>query len=263
MEQGTKLKKCCTVEAADDAVMIVGVANAGLVGSIAAGHIIEKLHLEECAHIYSSSFPPVSVFMDGELKHPFRIYADSKDADGNEKPARFFIATSELPLTKDVTVLHDTAHVLVDYVQELNIKTIVALIGFPVEEFDQYDVFYAAEPEIIERFKKIEGIQPLPKGMIFGIEALVLNETLEREIDGFALIVPVRENFPGIRSAAALIDALKKIVDGLDIETQELIAQDDQLQAKLKELVEQVRRSQGEEYTPPPPPSKSVNSLFT
>ncbi|HME54029.1 MAG TPA: PAC2 family protein [Candidatus Lokiarchaeia archaeon] len=262
MEPGTNLKKCCTVEAAEDAVMIVGVANAGLVGSIAAGHLIDKLHPEECAHIYSSNFPPVSVFMDGELKHPFRIYADSKDENGNDKPARFFIATSELPMTKDVAVLHETAHVLVDYAQELNIKTIVALVGFPVEEFEQYDVFYAAEPEIIEKLKKIEGIQPLPKGMIFGIEALVLNETLEREIDGFALIVPVREMFPATRSAAALIDALKKIFDGLDVDTQELIERDDQLQAKLKELVEQVRRSQGEEYTPPPP-SKSVNSLFT
>jgi len=243
--------------------MIVGIANAGLVGTIAASHIIQKLNLSEIAYLYSSNFPPVSVFMDGELKHPFRIYADVKDSKGVEKQSRIFVATTELPLTKDPSALHDIAHVLMDFAEELNIKTIVTLVGFPVDDFDKYDVFFAAEPSMLDKLKKIKGIEPLPKGMIFGLEALILNETLERSLDGFSLIAPVKEMLPGTRSAAALIDALKLIYKYIDIDVKELIDQDDFLQAKLKELAEQVKRSQGEEYTPPPPPSKSVNSLFT
>ncbi|MEX2682083.1 MAG: proteasome assembly chaperone family protein [Candidatus Sigynarchaeota archaeon] len=243
-----------------DAVAIVGVANAGLVGAIAASHIIEKMKLEEVAHINSSIFPPISVFIDGVLKNPFRIYADVKTLDGKMKQATTFVVTTELPLNKET--YHEIAHVLVDYIQEIGIKQIVTLVGFPVEEMDTIEIYYAAEPVILERLKKIPSIQPLPKGMIFGIEALVLNEALEREIDGFTLIAPVKEYLPATRSAAALIEALNKIFPFLNVEVKELLMRDDQLQAKLKELAEQVRRSQVEEYTPPPP-SKSMNSLFT
>ncbi len=259
---GTKIKKCCTLSqgVATDAIVIVGVANAGLVGTIAASHIIEKMKLEEVAHINSSIFPPVSVFIDGILKNPFRIYADTKDAKGKIKQATTFVVTSELPLNKET--FHEIAHVLLDYIQEMNIKKIVTLVGFPVEEVEELEVFYAAEPELMGQLKKVEGIQPLPKGMIYGLEALVLNEALEREIDGFTLIAPVKEYLPATRSAAALIETLNKIFPNLKIEVKELVERDDQLQAKLKELAEQVRRSQNEEYTPPPP-SKSMNSLFT
>nr|MDO8086191.1 PAC2 family protein [Candidatus Sigynarchaeum springense] len=260
--EGTKIKKCCELSAgiSPDAIVIVGIANAGLVGAIAATHIIEKMKLEEVAHIHSSLFPPMSVFIDGILKNPFRIYADLKAPDGKLKRATTFVVTSELPLNKET--YHEIAHVLVDYIQGLGIKLIVTLVGFPVEEMESIEIFYAAEPELMERLKKVKRIQPLPKGMIFGIEALVLNEALERDIDGFTLIAPVKEYLPATRSAAALIEALNEIFPFLKIEVKELLQRDDQLQAKLKELAEQVRRSQVEEYTPPPP-SKSMNSLFT
>ncbi|NMC03922.1 MAG: proteasome assembly chaperone family protein [Candidatus Lokiarchaeota archaeon] len=259
---GTKIKKCCTLSngIAPDAVAIVGVANAGLVGTIAASHIIEKMKMEEVAHINSSIFPPVSVFIDGVLKNPFRIYSDIKDARGTMKQASTFVVTSELPLNKET--FHEIAHVLVDYIQELGIKKVVTLVGFPVEEMEKMDVFFAAEPELMERLKKVPGIQPLPKGMIFGLEALVLNETLEREIEGFTLIAPVKEYLPATRSAAALIESLNTIFPNLAIDVKELLERDDVLQAKLKELAEQVRRSNNEEYTPPPP-SKNMSSLFT
>lgn len=259
MENLTEIKKCCTFEFGieDDAIMILGAANAGLVGTISASHIIEELDLKEVAHLHSSKFPPISVFIDGVLQNPFRIYADG--AEG--KNAKVFLATTELPLNKDT--FHDVAHILLDYVAELGIQTVITLVGFPVQVLDKYDVFFAAEPEIFNKLKEIEGLKPLPKGMIYGLEALVLNETLERELDGYSLIVPVKEYMPATRSAAALIDILNKIYDFLDIDTEELIKRDDFLQNKLKELAEQIRRSQEPDQYMAPPPSKNMDSLFT
>ncbi|MHA1792987.1 MAG: proteasome assembly chaperone family protein [Promethearchaeota archaeon] len=260
MNEKTELIKCCkfTHGIDPDAVMVIGAANAGLVGTIAAAHIIEELKLIEVAHINSPMFPPISVFIDGVLKFPFRIYADAED-----KPAKIFLATSELPLNREI--YHDIAHKLMDFAEDVGIKNIVTIVGFPVQVIDNHDVFFAAEPEIVERLKKIDGLQPLPKGMIYGIEALVLNETLERSLDGFSLIVPVIEVMPATRSAAAAIEALNKIFDFLEIKTQALIERDEFLQKKLKELAEHIQRQRETEsggYVAPPP-SKSMNSLFT
>nr|MDO8118130.1 PAC2 family protein [Candidatus Sigynarchaeota archaeon] len=136
----------------------------------------------------------------------------------------------------------------------------------PVNEMEDgsVDVFYAAEPEIVERLKAVgDAIKPLPKGMIYGIEAYVLNEALERDLDGFMLIVPVREYIPATRSAAALIDALKNVFNFLKIDTKDLLEQDKAIQSKLQELAEQIRRSQEPDQYIAPPPSKNTHSLFT
>ncbi len=62
MIEKTEIKKCChSFFPAEDSVMIVGVANAGLVGNICATHIIEQMGLREIAYLYSSLFPPISV----------------------------------------------------------------------------------------------------------------------------------------------------------------------------------------------------------
>lgn len=252
----TEIKKCChSFFPAEDAVMIVGVANAGLCGSIAAMHIIEQLNLREIAYLYSSLFPPISVFLDGVLKHPFRIYGGQKG-----EPSNIFVATTELPLNK--AGFHEIAHELMEFTEEIGVTKVVTLVGFPVQQIDKYDVFFAAEPEIFDKLQKIEGLQPLPKGMIYGIEALILNETLERTLDGFSLIAPVIEYMPATRSAAALIEKLNDIFD-INIEVKELLEHDDMLQEKLKELAQQIQRQKQADDNVTPPPSKNVDSLFT
>ena len=258
-ESKTKIEKCCKIENGvdKDAVLIVGVANAGLVGNISAMHVIEKLGLEEVAHIHSSIFPPVSVFMDGILKHPFRIYAD---VDGN--PVKTIVATSELPLNKEN--FHEIAHVLVNYAEELKVKNIVALVGFPVQEMiEDIDVFFAAEPEIFDRLKNIDDLKPLPKGMIYGLEALILNETLERHLDGFCLITPVKDGLPATKAAAAQIKAINKIFDFINVDVNELLERDKFLQEKLRELAEQIRRSQEPDQYMQPQAPRNANNLFT
>ncbi|MHA1371412.1 MAG: proteasome assembly chaperone family protein [Promethearchaeota archaeon] len=254
----TSIKKCCNFWYGIDqeATMIIGIANAGLVGSISANYIIEHLDLKEVAYLYSDLFPPISVFLDGILKHPFRIYSNV-----NKEPAKVFVATTELPLGRDS--YHNVAHTLMDFCEEHGIKTVVTLVGIPVQEVENYDLFFAAEPDVLDKLKDIDGLQPLPKGMIFGMEALVLNETLEREkLMGFSLISPVREYLPDIRASASLINGLNKIFSSINIDIQELLDRDEMLQMKLRELAEQIQRQKQSEYHAPPP-SKNVNSLFT
>ena len=48
--------------------------SAGVVGTIAANTLIEKFEMEEVAHVRSRYMPSAAVFLDGRLRHPFRIY---------------------------------------------------------------------------------------------------------------------------------------------------------------------------------------------
>jgi len=69
-------------------ISIEGLPDVGLVGAIAASHIVEELELEEIAHLESEQFPPIMVIHKGMPKDPVRIY-------GNKN---LIVLASEIPL---------------------------------------------------------------------------------------------------------------------------------------------------------------------
>ena len=52
-------------------------------------------------------------------------------------------------------------------------------------------VYVAAEKEILDRLKEKSGIQILPRGLVLGPEAALLNEGLSNRLNCYALLVPV------------------------------------------------------------------------
>ena len=68
---GTKLK---------NPIIFAGFVGAGLVGTISVDYIINKLDMKEIGFLRSKHLPPSTVFMQGRLRHPFRLYAND---DGN------------------------------------------------------------------------------------------------------------------------------------------------------------------------------------
>lgn len=59
-------------------LLIFGFVGAGLVAQIAVNQIIDQLNMKEIAHVRSRYIPPSVVFIDGKLKHPFRVYSDEE-----------------------------------------------------------------------------------------------------------------------------------------------------------------------------------------
>ena len=70
--------------------MFIGLTGPAAVGSIAAQHIIKQLDMKEIAHLCSPLIPPVTIFLDGQLRRPFRLFADDR--------GQTIIAISEIPL---------------------------------------------------------------------------------------------------------------------------------------------------------------------
>lgn len=89
-------------------LVILGFAGAGLVGGIAVSHIIDRIRMKEIAHVRSRYMPPAVVFMDGELRHPFRIYSDDE--------GKLSVVICEVPLRSDGS--YPTAATLLDWAEE-------------------------------------------------------------------------------------------------------------------------------------------------
>lgn len=212
-------------------LVIAGFAGPGLVGGIAMMHLIQELGLRDIAHVKSRHMPPAVVFIDGMLRHPFRIYAN----DTGDLVA----IVSEMPLPSDSAM--PLASALLDWAETKGVKEVAVLEGVPVSGLPSERKSYcAAEPEKVSACKE-HGIEMINSGLITGIAGSILNECLTRKITGVVFLTPANATMPDPQGAAVLIDALNRVY-GLDVDTTALVERAEEIRKKLEEVAQ--RRQQ-------------------
>tara|TARA_Y100000590_G_scaffold449001_1_gene586486 strand:+ start:44 stop:769 length:726 start_codon:yes stop_codon:yes gene_type:complete len=204
-------------------IIFAGFVGAGLVGTISADYIINKLGMNEIGFLRSKHLPPSTVFMQGRLRHPFRLYTNN---DGS-----ICVIICEIIINSEG--LYTIASAILDWAEEKGSNEIVILDGVASDKHDK-KTFCAAEVDLC-RVMEDHGVKMIPQGFITGISGGILNECLIRKIQGVTLLVKADETMPDILAAVTLIEALNKIY-GLDVDTKELKKQKNQIGDELKEL---------------------------
>ena len=211
-------------------LMVCCFPSAGVVGTIAANTIIDQFKMDEIAHVRSKYMPSAAVFLDGRLRHPFRIYAH------NEK--KLIVVTTELPIAEEG--MYEVSSALLDWATSVGVKETVILDGIPVQGIpSDRKVLYAAEEEKIADLVKDEKMEILTKGIITGIAGSILSETLCRPMVGFALLTPAIAVVPDPEGAIQLIQALNRLYD-VGVKVEELQESAENIRKKMEEMAQQV-----------------------
>jgi uncharacterized protein len=211
-----------------NSVMIVGFLGPGLVGNIVTNEIVEQLKLEQIGYVITEDLPAIAVFHDGILVHPFRLYYSAQYS--------MIIALCEIPFNKSDTY-SNLSRLLIDWVNKVGIKEICVIQGLAVENpiVETYPVYIAAEKEILTRIKKKGALDILPRGLIMGPEAAMLNESLNNKVEAYALLAPVIPQIPDANAAVAILEKLNKLY-GININTKKLKDEGEEVSKKLMEL---------------------------
>ncbi|MFX0085365.1 MAG: proteasome assembly chaperone family protein [Candidatus Hodarchaeota archaeon] len=224
--------------------IISGFPGHGLVGNIAAKHIIQELDLNWIGSIRSPMIPPVSVFIDGILAYPYRIYGSQ------EKKIVVLIGESPCP----PQAYYYLAHAMLEWAIGIGTKQVICLDGFIADPHEpkKDDIYLVAEPQLYadpDKLKKFEFPKPRT-GFISGLSGAIMNEALLTPIEGFSFLVPITTPYPDPGGAAKLIEAINK-VKNLDIDTSSLLKDAERIQKSLMELAERNRQiTQGESIEP-------------
>ncbi len=219
-------------------LVIAGFVGAGLVGSIAADHIINQMKMDEVACVKSKYLPPVAIFVEEKLRHPFRIHASKKD--------NICVIICEVPLKEDG--LYSIASTLLDWAEQKGAKEILVMEGIPIPGLPtERRTFCVTERGKCEPYRE-KGIDTLKQGIIAGMAGAILSECLSRKIGGTAILTPAMATIPDPEGAATLIEALNKS-HGLNINTSELVAGANEIKKKLKEIAENYEKTAGTHET--------------
>ena len=229
-------------EIKEGATMILGFAGVGLIGPIVSNTLIDQIpDITELGFVISEYLPPISVFYDGVLKHPFRIYYSPMH--------NLIVGISEVPF-QVASAYNDLSKTINNWLlsEDVKAKEVVIFQGIPTREIiNDYPVYYAAEANMVENLEKFE-LKKVEKGIIVGAEATVLNEALSSKLNAYALFTPVLE-IPTPEAAASIIEVLNKIYS-LNIETSKLIEEGKEIKAKMLELAEKAQQYQNQQQLP-------------
>ena len=203
--------------------IFVGFVGAGLVGTIAIDHMINELKMKEVGFLRSKHLPPSTVFMQGRLRHPFRIYSND---DGS-----VCAIICEIIISKDG--IYNIAMAILEWAEKKGSNEIIVLDGVADSKHDG-EAFFAAEADLC-RIMAENDIKMIPQGFITGISGGILNECLIRKIRGVTLLAKADESTPDPIAAATIIEAVNRLYE-TEMDTTNLKKQKKQLGVELREL---------------------------
>ena len=203
-------------------IIFAGFVGAGLVGPLSVGHIIDKLKMEEIGYLRSRYLPPSTVFIQGRLRHPFRLYSN------NDGTICAIICEITLPFG-----LHDIVSTILNWAEKNGSHEIVILDGVAAATHDN-KAFCAAEEDLC-RVMESNDIKMIPQGFITGVAGGLLNECLVRKIQGVTLLVKASEKGADTLAAATLVEAVNRAYN-MNIDTTDLRKYKKKIGVDFKEL---------------------------
>lgn len=248
-------------------VLIAGFPGPGLVGSISTSYIIDKLNMHQIACVESQYISPGVIFIDGKLRHPFRLYANEA---GN-----VCVLVCEAPLM--INGIHSVLDTVMDWAIKNTIQEVLVLDGVPVQGIPRSDrhttILQSTEMEnnitndnnnkkegnisisdnkghIQSNFNNSAIEESLKKYTTFigGIAGGLLSACLSNQIPCAAILVPSSSGIPDPEGAALLIESYNSIIkdENLKIDPAQLKEQGQILKRQLEQIIkaEQEQREQ-------------------
>ncbi len=226
--------------------MMFGFPDVGLVGVIAASHLIEELDLDEVAYLDSTLLPPIIVLHEGLPHSPIRVF-------GNDNVT---LAVSETPLAADT--IYPIMYALIDWGKSKNVKMMVSLSGIPLEERQdakELKVFAAgSSPEMLKIIKD-RGVEILSEGYMVGPQAIMLQRCSQLSVPAVTLLAQCFYNYPDPEAAAEVLKGLAGIT-GVKVDVAKLLEKGEEIRLKARDVMKRTQQEmsnmkKGQEYDIP------------
>jgi uncharacterized protein len=250
----------------DQTILIAGFPGPGLVGSISTSYIIDKLEMYQIAFVESHYISPGVIFIDGKLRHPFRLYAN--------KEGNVCVLVCEAPIMMDG--IHFVLDAVMDWAMKNSIEEVMVLDGIPVQgipDSNRNTVILASEnmehntskeikvtdnevkkddemedkvasddasnPQSNFNRNAIEDSTKKYTTFIGGIAGGLLSASLSNQIPCAAILIPSSSGIPDPEGASLLIESFNNFMNDnkLKIDTSQLREQGQKLKKQLEQII--------------------------
>jgi uncharacterized protein len=210
--------------------LIAGLPDVGLVGLVAASHIVSSLKMEEVGSVESDFFPPMIVLHDGLPKSPIRLFTNGS----------LVVIVAETAVPASLT--RSLAEAIVSWAASRSVELIVSIGGMAVQNRQDIDVpkvFAALSDESLEK-KLGNAAEVLGEGFIVGAYALMLKKCAELKLPAITLLTQSFYNYPDPEAAAAALNSLNQIL-GLKVDFSELLQRGEEIRLRARDVMKRTQ----------------------
>lgn len=221
----------------EDAVMVEGLPGVGLVGKIAADHLVSQYGMTHVASVRCDGLPEVAIY-NGEsrgVQAPVRLYADSE--------RDLFVLQSDVPVSR--TAASDFAGCVVGWLKNRDVFPLF-LSGLPQEDQDVAEVpsvYGIATGSGADRIDEYDIDLPSERGLVGGPTGALLYEASTKDLAGAGLVVESDPQFPDPAAARALLVEAIGPIAGIEIKTDTLVEQSEQIRESKERLAQQMQEA--------------------
>ncbi len=228
--------------------LVVGLPDVGLVGEIAAVHMIRSLGLTDSVGVDSyTMLPPIAVIKSGESLCPIRIYSGGSLA----------VMVTDIALSPRAIV--PLALSIVEFTRLRGFELLIGLTGVANPEraeMEKPNVYWLSSTDEASRVAlNVPGIRRAEEGYIVGPYAIILKESVRRRVNTLILMADSFLDLPDPEAAAEILKALSQIT-GVQVQVDKLLEEGELVKLRMKELMKETRSAlarmgKGYEYRAP------------
>lgn len=222
----------------DSPVLVEGLPGVGLVGKIAADHLVNTLEMTHYASCHCEGLPDAAVYHEDShgVVPPVRIYAD----EGRD----LLVLQSDVPVSP--AEAGEFATCLTGWLADHDAFPLY-LSGLPAQKDGAVPAMHGVATGDAEDVLTDHDIStPGQSGLISGPTGALVYQAERTDLDGVALVVESSKQFPDPEAARVLlVDAIEPIA-GLDVDTQALVDQAEEIAQAREQLAQQMGEAEDE-----------------
>lgn len=212
---------------------IEGLPDVGLVGTIVTSYLISTLSSSTAGYIDIEGMPPIMTIHNSKIYEPCRLHVC--EAPPNK---RLSLVYSDVPIPPPS--IYSTALTIMEIASKIETPSFISVGGIAEPdrmEIEKPQVFVLSNDEsVVEEALKTGTSHPFENGFITGMKAALLKEAMRRGGKVLVALAQSHMNYPDPGAAAQIIEFLNKYL-GLEIDTDPLIQQAEQLKLQLRDLM--------------------------
>lgn len=236
----------------EGALVVSCFPSVGMVSSIVAHFLIEKLELQFVGGLRDSRLPALCLVQDGAPMPPIRVYAGSPECAMGDCD-KLILLMSELQVPDKLTfeiveamfewskTSKVAAGVLIDAFARKGLSGGPSNDNEPVVEYEDtadIDVLGVGATLHMREVLETMGIPLLESGVIRGMSGAMLGEGRRRGLDLLSILVEADPRFPDARAAAKLIEHLNTLLPSIELDHEPLLEEAERLEEQLKSMME-------------------------
>lgn len=223
----------------DDPVLVEGLPGVGLVGKIAADHLVDEFGMDLYATVHCDSLAPVAVYHEGDrdVQAPVRVYAAPEED--------LLVLQSDIPVNAEA--VREFANCFTNWLVQSEVFP-VYLSGMGTKDRTSPPPIHGlATGDATGRLDDLDVDLPSESGVISGPTGALVNRAAERDLDSVALVVESDPQFPDPAASRVLIEHGISHLADVSVSVEDLVEHAEEIREKKEQLAAKMQQAQKEE----------------